>query len=208
VSFSSILDEPAVVHVSLVTCAYLLGSIPFSYVVARRFGVSDVRSVGSGNVGASNVLRSAGVTAGVLALLLDVLKGTAAALLAQRVDPGGSLPALAALSVVLGHLYPVWLGFRGGKGVATGVGAFFPLVPVPTVAAVGVFAATVLASRYISLGSIAGALTLPVATFALAGGPWLSAGSAAVAVLIIARHAGNIERLANGTERRLGGRWS
>ncbi len=193
-------------HVTVAALAYLLGSIPFSYVVARAFGVPDVREVGSGNVGASNVMRSAGVTAGLLAFGLDASKGAAAVLLALRLDTGASLPPLAALAALLGHVYPVWLGFRGGKGVATGAGAFFPLAPLATAVAFGVFLTTVLASRYISLGSIAGVLALPIAILALGGGAWLTAGTAAAAGLIVLKHKDNIERLARGTERRLGGR--
>ena len=194
------------IHVTVAALAYLLGSIPFSYVVARAFGVPDVREVGSGNVGASNVMRSAGVTAGVLAFGLDTLKGTAAVLIALRLDAGASLPPLAALAALLGHVYPVWLGFRGGKGVATGAGAFFPLAPLPTAMALGVFLMTVMASRYISLGSMAGVLALPIVTFALGGDAWLTAGTAAAALLIVLKHKDNIERLARGTEARLGSR--
>jgi glycerol-3-phosphate acyltransferase PlsY len=194
------------IHVTVAALAYLLGSIPFSYVVARAFGVPDVREVGSGNVGASNVMRSAGLTAGVLAFGLDTLKGTAAVLIALRLDAGASLPPLAALAALLGHVYPVWLGFRGGKGVATGAGAFFPLAPLPTAVALGVFLMTVMASRYISLGSMAGVLALPIVTFALGGGAWLTAGTAAAALLIVLKHKDNIERLARGSERRLGSR--
>ena len=109
----------------VVVTAYLIGSIPFSFLVARAFGVADVRRVGSGNVGATNVLRSAGKAAGAVALGLDVAKGALAVALAQRLAPGDPvLPAVAAAVAVLGHIYPVWLGFRGGKGVATGLGAF------------------------------------------------------------------------------------
>jgi glycerol-3-phosphate acyltransferase PlsY len=194
------------IHVSVAALAYLLGSIPFSYVVARRFGVADVRDVGSGNVGASNVMRSAGVTAGALAFGFDALKGTAAVLIALRLDAGTSLAPLAALAVLLGHVYPVWLGFRGGKGVATGAGAFFPLAPLPTTVALGVFLMTAMASRYISLASMAGVLALAIVTLALGGGAWLNVGTAAAALLIVFKHKDNIERLARGTEARLGSR--
>jgi glycerol-3-phosphate acyltransferase PlsY len=194
------------IHVSVAALAYLLGSIPFSYVVARRFGVADVRDVGSGNVGASNVMRSAGVTAGALAFGLDALKGTAAVLIALRLDAGASLPPLAALAALLGHVYPVWLGFRGGKGVATGAGAFFPLAPLPTAVALGVFLMTAMASRYISVASMAGVLALAIVTLALGGGAWLNVGTAAAALLIVFKHKDNIERLARGTEARLGSR--
>jgi len=196
------------IHVTVAALAYLLGSIPFSYVVARAFGVPDVRKVGSGNVGASNVMRSAGVGAGLLAFGLDALKGTLAVLLALRLDGGASVPSLAALCALLGHVYPVWLGFRGGKGVATGAGAFFPLAPLATAVALGVFLTTVVTFRYISLGSMAAGLTLPILTFALGGGAWLTAATATAAALIVLKHKDNIARLAQGSERRLGGRRS
>jgi hypothetical protein len=113
--------------------AYLLGSLPFSFLVARFFGVKDVRAVGSGNVGATNVMRSAGKVAGILAFLLDAAKGALAVLLAQRLFGEASpLGPAAAAAAVAGHMYPVWLGFRGGKGVATGAGAFLPLAPLAT----------------------------------------------------------------------------
>lgn len=184
--------------------AYLLGSIPFSYLVARLFGVEDVRKVGSGNVGATNVMRSAGKTAGGVALLLDASKGALAALLAERLADGVTLAPLAAAAAVIGHMHPVWLSFRGGKGVATGAGAFLPLLPAATAAAVVVFVATAAATRYVSLGSIAGTLTLAGLAFWL-GAPrpvWLSA--AGIAALIVWKHRGNLERIAKGSENRLG----
>lgn len=186
--------------------AYLLGSIPFSFLVARLFGVEDVRKVGSGNVGATNVMRSAGKVAGILAFALDFAKGAAAALLGRYVDPAGPTPALAAATAVLGHMFPVWLGFRGGKGVATGAGAFLPLAPAATGAALLVFAATLAAARYVSLASIAGAVTLAVLVFALGAPAAVSPAAAAMAVLILWKHRGNLERIAKGTEGRIGAR--
>ncbi len=190
-------------HAAVMAAAYLLGSIPFSYLVARGKGV-DVRQVGSGNVGATNVLRSAGRAAGALAFALDFLKGLAVSLLALRVQEGGTLPALAATLAVLGHMYPVWLRFHGGKGVATGAGAFLPLLPWPTAAGLAAFVAVVAATRYASLGSIAGATVLAFCAF-LQGGPQPVARAAAgMALLIVWRHRGNLERIAHGTESRLG----
>lgn len=186
--------------------AYLLGSIPFSYLVARLFGVPDVRTVGSGNVGATNVMRAAGKTAGLLAFALDALKGAVAAASVQRLWPAGALPAFAAVAAVLGHMYPVWLAFRGGKGVATGAGAFLPLCPVAAAGGLGGFALVTAVTRYVSLGSCAGALTLAGLTFVLgAPGPvcWCATGTA---LLIVWRHRANVARLLAGTERRLGSR--
>ena len=185
--------------------AYLLGSIPFSYLVARHFGVPDVRKVGSGNVGATNVMRSAGKTAGVLAFLLDTSKGALAALVAQRLSEGEALPALAAATAVLGHMYPVWLGFRGGKGVATGCGAFLPLVPNASLAGLVAFVITTAASRYVALGSVAGTIALAAAAFVYGPRP-VAWAATAIGALVIVKHRSNLERLLRGTERRVGGK--
>ena len=185
--------------------AYLIGSLPFSFLVARAFGVRDVRRVGSGNVGATNVLRSAGKAAGLLALLLDAGKGAAASLAAARLAPAdATLPALAALVAVVGHMYPVWLRFEGGKGVATGLGAFAPLAPWAALGAVAVFAATAAATRYVSLGSVAGALTLAVLAPVLGGRGAVAAAAALTAGLVVFRHRSNLRRILGGTERRAG----
>lgn len=190
--------------VATLAFAFLLGSVPFSFLVARGFGVRDVRSVGSGNVGATNVLRTAGPAAGALAFLLDASKGALAALVAARVAGPGLLPPLAAAVAVLGHLYPPWLGFRGGKGVATGAGAFLPLAPLATGAALAVFGLVAAVTRYVSLGSLAGAFTLPLVAW-LSGAPravW--AVAALVALLILLKHRDNLRRILAGDERRLG----
>jgi glycerol-3-phosphate acyltransferase PlsY len=189
----------------VVAFSYLLGSIPFSYLVARAFGVSDVRKVGSGNVGATNVMRSAGKTAGILAFLLDAAKGGVATFLVTRLAPGGHLlPSLGAIAAVIGHIFPIWLRFRGGKGVATGAGAFLPLAPAAAASSMAVFAASLALSRYVSVSSIVAALSLP-ALAAWLGAPrpvWASA--ALCAALIILKHQKNVERLLAGTENRLG----
>lgn len=183
--------------------AYLLGSIPFSYLVARRAGVADVRKVGSGNVGATNVLRSVGKGAGAAALLLDSLKGFGAVWLGQSLDApaGGSVAAAAA---VLGHVFPLWLAFQGGKGVATGAGAFLPLAPVATGAALLVFAVTAAASGFVSLGSVAAALALAGLCFATGVPPQVAWTALGVALLIVWKHRGNLARIVRGVERRFG----
>jgi acyl phosphate:glycerol-3-phosphate acyltransferase len=187
----------------VLACAYLLGSIPFSYIVARQRGV-DVRTVGSGNVGATNVMRSVGRAAGLLAFVLDFLKGAAATALALRVSGGTLVPSLAAIVAVIAHMYPAWLRFRGGKGVATGAGAFLPLAYLPTLAGFAVFGLTLAAFRYVSAASIAGTSAVAVIA-ALAGLPReVTAAAAACAVLIIWKHRENLKRIANGTESRLG----
>jgi acyl phosphate:glycerol-3-phosphate acyltransferase len=189
--------------VVVVLLSYLLGSIPFSYLVARRGGV-DVRRVGSGNVGATNVLRSVGKGAGLTAFALDFTKGLVASGLARYAVPDGPLPAVAAVTAVLGHMYPVWLRFRGGKGVATGAGAFLPLAPLPTAAALGAFALVLAATRYASVASIAGTITLAGLAFMLGYPGSVARAAAATGLLVLWKHRGNLERLGRGTESRVG----
>ncbi len=184
--------------------AYLLGSVPFSFIVARFFGVPDVREVGSGNVGATNVMRSAGNAAGILAFALDASKGAIAALAAQRLASGPVLPPLAAAAAVLGHMFPVWLGFRGGKGVATGAGAFLPLAPLATAAAISAFVLTALATRYVSLGSVVGTLTLATAAFLTGAHPAVAWSATVIGALVVFKHRANLERIVRGTESRVG----
>jgi glycerol-3-phosphate acyltransferase PlsY len=189
----------------VVAVAYLIGSIPFSFLVARAFGVHDVRQVGSGNVGATNVLRNAGKVAGALALLLDVGKGAAAAALAGRLAPGQAvLPAAAAVAAVVGHMYPVWLRFKGGKGVATGLGAFAPLAPLAALAAVAAFVLVGLTTRFVSLGSIAGGVTLAGLALAWRGPDPVAIAAVCTAALVVFRHRSNLRRILEGTERRVG----
>jgi acyl phosphate:glycerol-3-phosphate acyltransferase len=184
--------------------AYLIGSIPFSFLVARWFGVRDVREVGSGNVGATNVMRAAGRPAGALAFLLDALKGAAAAGLAAGIEPPDSpLPALAAVTAVVGHMYPVWLGFRGGKGVATGAGAFLPLQPAVTALALATFALVLVVTRYVSVASVLAAATLAVLSFAFDAPAATSWAVVVCAALIVVKHRENLRRLGRGTERRM-----
>jgi glycerol-3-phosphate acyltransferase PlsY len=176
--------------------SYLLGSLPFSWLVARARGVTDLRGVGSGNVGATNVARSAGPAAGLFALAFDAGKGALAVLLVGQLFPGRpAVTALAAVSAVLGHVFPFWLRFGGGKGVATGLGAFAALVPEASLAALLVFSVAAAVSRHVAIGSIAGALTLPAVGFALHGaGPAVWA-AAATAVLVVLRHRPNLRRM-------------
>jgi glycerol-3-phosphate acyltransferase PlsY len=191
----------------LLAGAYLTGSIPFSFLVARLFGVKDVRTVGSGNVGATNVMRSAGRSAGILAFLLDASKGAVAAYVVERLDgPSSVLAPLAGALAVIGHMYPVWLGFRGGKGVATGAGAFLPLAPVATGAGLLAFVATLLTSRYVSLASMVGALVLAGTTFVIGKPPAVCWTALALALFVLYKHRANVERLRAGTESRIGSR--
>ncbi len=189
----------------ILAAAYLVGSTPFSYVVARLFGVGDVRKVGSGNVGATNVMRSAGKVAGLIALALDVAKGSSASMGAWRLTSSPDVAAGAALAAILGHMYPVWLSFKGGKGVATGIGAFLPLAPAAGLLGLTAFVAAAAATRYVSLGSCVGAVALAAATFVTVGGPGVCWCSTVAAALIVWKHRGNLRRILAGTERRLGG---
>lgn len=199
-------------HPLVVALAYLLGSIPFGYLIVRASGRGDVRETGSGGTGATNVTRRAGRGAGVLTLALDALKGAAAVLLARLVLTEGFRVdwwvAAAAVAVVAGHVFPVWLGFRGGKGVATGLGVFAVLAPLALLCALPVFVLVVWATRYVSLGSIIAAALVPLAVWALSARsaargeellPVLTAASVGGA-LIIFMHRGNIGRLLRGEE--------
>ncbi|HSD28707.1 MAG TPA: glycerol-3-phosphate 1-O-acyltransferase PlsY, partial [Vicinamibacteria bacterium] len=180
----------------VIAVAYLIGSIPFSFLVARAFGVHDVRQVGSGNVGATNVLRSAGKAAGALALVLDVGKGAAASALAGRLAPGeAALPAAAAVAAVVGHMFPVWLRFQGGKGVATGLGAFAPLAPTAALVATAAFALVAAATRFVSLGSLSGAVVLAGVALGLRGPDAVAAAAALSAALVVFRHRSNLRRI-------------
>ncbi len=185
------------------TLAYLVGSIPFAFIVARRRGV-DLRARGSQNVGASNVLRTAGVVSAVTAMCLDAVKGALAVLIAYRFSSGLVLPVLAGLASVVGHIYPVWLGFRGGKGVATAAGVFAVLAPVAVAAATAVFVLTVFVTRYISIGSIAAAAALALVAATGEGPQAITVGAVSAAALIVHRHRDNLARLRAGTERRIG----
>jgi glycerol-3-phosphate acyltransferase PlsY len=184
---------------------YAVGSVPFAFLLARRAGV-DVRVAGSGNVGAANVLRTSGTSLGVTVLALDVSKGAATVLAAYAAAGTVSAMAAAGAAAVVGHIYPVWLRFHGGKGVAVAAGVFAILTPLATVAATAVFFSTVWLTRVISLGSVAATVTLP--SVALAAGAPTSVLVAAVGVasLILFRHRANIRRIVSGTERRMGAR--
>jgi len=190
----------------------LLGSIPFGYLLLRLFRGEDVRQSGSGNIGATNVSRKSPVL-GAMTLLLDALKGIAAMVVAYKLaDRAVPIPtyeqmALAALFAVVGHSYPVWLKFRGGKGVATGLGSFVLIAPKAVLVAAIVFLAVVAISRHVSLGSIAAVATFPVAAWII-GRTYIPPAAlimmSLASLLIIARHHENIRRLLSGTENRIG----
>jgi glycerol-3-phosphate acyltransferase PlsY len=185
-----------------VVAAYLLGSIPFSLLIARRRGV-DLRTAGSGNVGATNVFRTAGVGPGIGALALDVAKGSAAVLIAARVGTGLSVPVAAAVAAIVGHVAPVWLRFRGGKGVATAAGAFAVLTPMAVGIAVATFLVTLASTRIVSLGSMVSAVVFAVAVFVTTADPRISLGAAVTALIIVVSHRANLLRIIAGTESRV-----
>lgn len=189
--------------VLVVVVAYLLGSIPFAFLLSRQQGV-DLRRAGSGNVGASNVLRTTGVRAAVLAMLLDAAKGTVAVLVAQLFSTDLVSAVAAAFASIVGHVYPIWLRFRGGKGVATAAGAFAVLAPSATIAAVSVFLVSVTVTRFVSVGSVAAALTLVFVAAVGDASDVVALGATASAVIVIYRHRENLARLVAGTERRIG----
>jgi len=193
--------------------AYLLGSIPFGYLLVRIFRHEDIRATGSGNIGATNVARSGAKGLGILTLILDALKGFVAVLIAQHIATPYGFPqayeiaVCAGVAAVLGHCFPVWLGFRGGKGVATALGVFFALVPITTVLYVlAVFLVIVLFTRYVSLASIVAAALFPL--FALphapARTPRVVGGYILMPLIVILKHHQNIRRLLSGTEHRFG----
>ena len=186
--------------------AYGLGSTPFAWLLARQWGAHDLRHVGSGNVGAANVFRASGVMAGVLAALLDVGKGAASVVVANRLGSGVGTTAAAGLAAIVGHIYPVWLNFRGGKGVATACGVFAVLTPAAVGPALAVFVGTVWITKYISLGSVLASLALPPIAYAMGSPEPVVLVACIASALIVFRHRSNVGRLRTGTERRLGAR--
>jgi len=190
---------------AVVLAAYLIGSIPFALILARRWG-ADLRQVGSGNLGAANVMRASGVAAGMLVAALDMGKGAASVWLATRIGDGAELPAAAGLAAIVGHVYPVWLRFRGGKGVATACGVFSMLTPLAVPPALAIFAIVVWLTQYVSLGSVLASMALPPIAYALGSPAPAVIAAAAASVLIVFRHRSNVSRVWLGTERRVGAR--
>jgi len=191
--------------------AYLLGSIPFGYLLVLLFRKQDIRETGSGNIGATNVARSGAKFLGILTLLLDLLKGFVAVRIAHHLSPGtpghpSTLMMAAAVVAVLGHVYPVWLGFKGGKGVASALGVFLAFAPWAGLASFTLFVLLVWITRYVSLASILASAVIPI--FAMLTVPDRSPAFLLaiffLPVLVIAKHHANIRRLLQGTENRMG----
>ena len=190
----------------VIVSAYLIGSIPFALLLARRWRVADLRRVGSGILGAAIVRPASGVTAGVLVALLDMAKGAASVWLAERFTSSTVVPAAAGVAAIVGHIYPVWLRFRGGNGVATACGVFSLLTPLAVPPALAIFIAVAWLTKYISLGSVLASLALPPLAY-VTGSPAPAVAAASVAaMLIIFRHRSNLTRLRDRTERRMGAR--
>jgi acyl phosphate:glycerol-3-phosphate acyltransferase len=189
-----------------VAIAYILGSIPFGYLLVRGKKGIDVRTTGSGSTGATNVMRSLGSAGFAATFVLDLLKGFAAVVIAGRLtdaDPRWS--AAAAVAAVIGHCFPVWLKFRGGKGVATALGVFLALAPLEAGIALAIFVVLVAIFRYVSLGSVVAAAVFPALVYGLNHPPLpITLGAAASAAVIIGRHHSNIARLLSGTESKVG----
>ena len=189
-----------------VIAAYLIGGIPFGYLIVRLTTGRDVRSLGSGNIGATNVLRAAGRVAALATLAGDIAKGYGAVWAAAWLAGGALAPkALCAVAAVVGNCWSVFLGFRGGKGVATGLGALLNLMPLAVLPAIPAWLAVVLTTRYVSLGCIVGAACVPLGALLLGQPRLFILAAVMVAVLIITRHQENITRLLAGSERKLGG---
>ena len=189
--------------------AYLLGSIPFGYLLVRIFRKQDIRATGSGNIGATNVARSGAKGLGIATLLLDLGKAFAAVKIAQHLAPGNyDLAVVAAVAAILGHVFPVWLGFRGGKGVASALGVFLALTWPSALSIFGIFLIVFLITRYVSLASIIAAATFPLFAFYFVPfrTPIVILGFLFIPLLIIVKHHENIRRLLSGTESRFGSR--
>jgi len=190
----------------LVVVGYVLGSISFAVLLVRATTGTDIRAEGSGNAGATNVLRAHGKKLALLVALADVAKGTAAVLLMRLVTADPRWAAAAGFAAILGHVFPVFYGFRGGKGVATAVGAFLALSPLALLVSLAVFVAVVAATRYVSLGSVVSmALLPPIAGLLFHAPRAVVTAAGATALLVLVKHLANLKRLARGEESRLGG---
>ena len=192
------------IDVWIIALGYLAGSIPFAFLIPKCFAGVDVRNVGSGNIGAANVFRATRPLIGLVVFGLDVFKGFAIVLLATRLGMDDPTRTAAGVATIMGHIYPVWLRFRGGKGVATAGGVFGVLSPIATLASVAIFLVVTWWTRYISAGSIAALLILVPLLYVMAAPPSMMIGASLVTVLVLYRHRGNLIRLSDGTERRFG----
>jgi glycerol-3-phosphate acyltransferase PlsY len=198
------MNDEGMPTLAMISVGYALGSIPFALLLVRWLGGIDLRRSGSGNIGAANAFRTSGPLLGLVILTLDIAKGAATVLLARRMG-GGVAPAVAGVAAVLGHVYPIWLGFRGGKGVATACGVFALLAPLATAIGGLAFLVTTLWTKYVSLGSVVGTLLVgPAAYFTNAPGS-VVIGAFVTAAVVVQRHRENLRRVLAGVEHRVRG---
>lgn len=192
-------------EIFLVVLSYFIGSHPTAYLIVRFFTGQDVRKLGSGNVGGTNALRAAGLKIGVAVTIIDCAKGAIPVLLMRWYDPASKWQALAMLAAVLGHCFPVWLRFKGGKGVATGLGAFMVLSPKASLAALGLWLLILIIGRYVSVASMLASALFPLLLYYISGPPMtvLWAVTLAAAIIVL-RHQPNMKKLMRGEENRLG----
>jgi acyl phosphate:glycerol-3-phosphate acyltransferase len=188
------------IDLGLIVLAYLLGSCSFGLLMARLYGGVDPRQSGSGNIGATNVARTVGKGAGALTLLGDCAKGIVAVALAQWWGSSSLVSAAVALSAVLGHVFPLYHGFRGGKGMATALGVLLPMLPLPLLGGCAVWLAVVAMWRYVSAGSILAAVAVPVLAAILAYPPPMTGAAVGISLLVLYRHRSNMQRLLQGRE--------
>ena len=186
----------------LVLFAYLLGSVPTGYILGSLAGV-DVRKAGSGNVGATNVARVVGKRHGIFTLVADIAKGFIPVVIALNLGLTSTATALVGVAAFLGHLYPIFLRFQGGKGVATALGVFLGLAPWSTLVLMVIFVLVILTTRVVSLSSMVAAAAAPIVFWLLTSSPILTGTSVFIALMIVLRHRGNIQRLLSGTEPRV-----
>ena len=189
-------------EILIIGFAYLLGSVPTGYILGSWAGI-DVRKAGSGNIGATNVARLVGKRQGILTLIADATKGFIPVFVASRLGLSSNWIALTGVAAFLGHLYPVFLKFRGGKGVATALGVFLGLSPWATLVLMPIFVLVILATRVVSLSSMVAAASAPIVFWLLTSSPVLTGTSVFIALMIVLRHRGNIQRLLSGTEPRV-----
>jgi glycerol-3-phosphate acyltransferase PlsY len=189
---------------AILLASYLLGSLPFAFLIARHFGGVDIRVAGSGNVGATNVMRTTRPALGILAALLDIAKGSCAVWLAGQLGAGSGLRAAAGLAALVGQLYPLWLRFHGGKGVAVTTGVFAVLSPFAAAGSAALFGIVVWTTKYVSLGSILAAIALPALVAGTSDETATTYAAAAASCLVLFRHRSNMKRILDRTESRLG----
>lgn len=191
------------IKISYIVVAYLCGSIPFAYIIAKASGKVDIRSVGSGNSGATNVFRGIGKCAGVITLIADILKGFIPVYFATFIDNSFSYSVAIAATAMAGHMFTIFLKFKGGKGVATGLGVFSALMPLPSLIALAIFGLVFVFSRYVSLGSICAVISLPLTSYFLGYATEAVIFTFVAMLLIICKHRTNIKRLIEGSENKL-----